>query len=64
VSRAFALIACSQEAAQAFSELGACVTSMAAEMTANPDVHETRKSEFFKKVLVAQRAIRKELEVA
>jgi hypothetical protein len=63
VSRAFALIVCSPEAAQAFSELGATINSMAAEMAVSPDVYDTRKGEFFKKIVLAQKAIRKELEV-
>lgn len=63
VSRAFALIACSKEASRAFSELGPCVNTLAAQMTENPDAYDTAKAELFRKILLAQKAIRKDLEV-
>jgi len=63
VSRAFVLIVCSKEASQAFSELGAHVNTLAAQMTQNPDAYDTGRLELFKKILLAQKAIRKELEV-
>jgi hypothetical protein len=63
VSRAFVLIVCSKEAAQAFSELGTYITTLAAQMIQNPDVYDSARSELFKKILLAQKAIRKELEV-
>ena len=63
VSRAFVLIVCSKEAAQAFIELGAYVNTLAAQMTQNPDAYDTAKTELFRKILLAQKAIRKELEV-
>jgi len=63
VSRAFVLIVCSKEASQAFSELGAYVNTLAAQMTQNPDAYDTGRLEVFKKILLAQKGIRKELEV-
>ena len=63
VSRAFVLIVCSKEASQAFSELGAYINTLAAQMTQNPDAYDTGRLELFKKILLAQKAIRKELEV-
>ncbi len=63
VSRAFVLIVCSKEASQAFSELGAYVNNLAAQMIQNPDAYDSGRLELFKKILLAQKAIRKELEV-
>lgn len=63
VSRAFVVIVCGKEATLAFSELGACANALAARMTQNPDAYDTGRSELFKKIFLAQRAIRKELEV-
>jgi hypothetical protein len=56
-------IACSEEAALTFAELGAFVNNLAAEMTKDPDRYDNVRPELFKKVLTAQKAIRKELEV-
>jgi hypothetical protein len=63
VSRAFVLIVCSKEAAQAFGELGAFITALAAQMIQNPDAYDSSRPELFKKILLAQKAIRQELEV-
>ena len=63
VSRAFVLIVCSKEASQAFSELGGYANTLASQMTQNPDAYDTGRLELFKKILLAQKAIRKELEV-
>jgi hypothetical protein len=63
VSRAFVLIVCSKEASQAFSELGTYINTLAAQMTQNPDAYASGRLEIFKKIPLAQKAIRKELEV-
>jgi len=63
VSRAFVLIVCSKEATETFSELGRCTNTLAAQMTQNPDAYDSGRLELFKKILLAQKAIRKELEV-
>jgi hypothetical protein len=63
VSRAFVAIVCSKEAALAFSELGAFASALASQMTQDAEAYDTGKPELFKKILLAQRAIRKELEV-
>ena len=63
VSTAFVLIVCSKEAADAFMELGKHVTSLAAQMNRNPDAYDSGCAELFKKIFLARKAIRKELEV-
>jgi hypothetical protein len=63
VSRAFVFIICGKEAAQAFSELGVCINSLAAQMIQDPGAYDSGRPELFKKILLAQKAIRKELEV-
>jgi hypothetical protein len=63
VSRAFVLIVCSPEAAQAFIELGTFLTTLAAQITEEPNAYDTGRTELYRKILLAQRAIRKELEV-
>lgn len=62
-SRAFVRITCSTEASQAFSELGTIVNNTAAALTKDPDGYDKAKLELFKKIAIAQIAIRKELEV-
>jgi len=63
VSRAFVLIVCSKEAAKAFMELGVSINNLAAQMVENPDAYESGRAELFKKILLAQKAIRKEIEI-
>jgi hypothetical protein len=63
VSRAFVLIVCSKGASQAFSELGTYINTLAPQMTQNPDAYDSGRLELIKKILLAQKAIRKELEV-
>lgn len=63
LSRALVLIVCSKGASQAFNELGAFINNLAAQMTQNPDAYDGARRELFKKILLAQQAIRKELGV-
>jgi len=63
MSEAFVLIVCSKGAAEAFRELGKCVTALAADMIKNPDAYDSARPELFRKILLAQKAIRTELEV-
>lgn len=63
VSQAFVGIVCTKEAAQAFRELGTFMHTLAAHLTQDPDAYDRGRTEFFKKILLAQKAIRKELEV-
>ena len=52
-----------EEAAQSFRDLGAYVNTLAAQMLKNPDTYDTGCAELFKKIILAQHAIRRELEV-
>jgi hypothetical protein len=63
VSRAFVLIICSKEAAQVFNDLGTFVNILASKLTKDPDAYDAGRPELFKKILLAQKAIRRELEV-
>lgn len=54
---------CSKEAAVTFAELGAYINKVAGEMVKNPDAYDKGRPELFKKILIAQMAVRKELEV-
>jgi hypothetical protein len=63
VSTALVLITCSKEAAEAFRELQTFITKLAAQLTKDPDAYDPARRELFTKILLAQKAIRKELEV-
>jgi hypothetical protein len=62
-SRVFVTVVCGEEASQAFAELGAFVNKLSAEMTRDPESYDKSRSELFTKLLRAQKAMRKELEV-
>ncbi|MGH9745026.1 MAG: hypothetical protein ACRD59_02800 [Candidatus Acidiferrales bacterium] len=62
-SRAFVTIVCSKDAALTFVDLGAFMNNLAAAMTKDPDAYDKARPELFKKILIAQMTIRKELEV-
>ena len=63
VSSAFVFIVCSKEAAESIRNLGVFISSLSAQMTKNPDAYDSGQTELLKKILLAQKAIRKELEV-
>lgn len=63
VSRAFVPIVCGKEATQAFNELGRCINILAGQMVHNPDAYDSGRVELFEKILLVQKAVRKELEV-
>jgi hypothetical protein len=62
-SHAFVTTVCSRETGKVFWELGAFINKLAADMTKDIGAYDDARPELFKKILMAQMAIRKELEV-
>jgi hypothetical protein len=62
-TRTFVTVVCSKETAVVFSELGAFINTLAAEMTKNPLRYDEARTELFTKIFAAKKAMRVELEI-
>jgi hypothetical protein len=62
-SRAFVRIVCSKAASDSFSDLGGFINNVASQLTTDPNAYDVGRNDLFRKILIVQNAIRKELEV-
>jgi hypothetical protein len=62
-SRALITAVCCKETAEAFNDLGSFVNKLAADVTRGADVYDGARLDLFKKMTLAQKAVRKELGV-
>jgi len=62
-SRLFVGIVCGKDGKEAFEDLGTFINILARDISQKPEAYDTSRPDLIKKILAAQNAIRKELEV-
>lgn len=62
-TRVFLTVVCSMETAELFHDLGAFINKLASQMLGDPNTYDRERLELFKKILAAQKAMRRELDV-